>query len=125
MGPSLTAGLRLGAYAFAAGMLLGPVRELLLAPAIGGLAAALVEAVVLIGVLWLLARFVLRPPPGVPWIASLAAVAVVLGAELLLGALFTLLGPEAERAPRDLAEQAVGLIPLAWLAALPFLRRLG
>ncbi len=123
MGPSLTAGLRLGGYAFAAGMLLGPIRELVLAPAMGGLAAASLEAVLLMAVIALAARLALRPPPAVPWAAALGAVGLVVGAEVLLGLLFTLLAPAMERVPRSLAEQAVGLVPLAWLAAQPFLRR--
>ncbi len=123
MGSSLTTGLRLGAYAFAAGMLLGPIRELVLAPAMGGLAAAALEAMLLMAVIALAARLVLRPPPAVPWVAALGAVGLVVGAEVLLGLLFTLLAPAMERVPRSLAEQAVGLLPLAWLAAQPFLRR--
>lgn len=123
MGASLAAGLRLGAYAFVAGMLLGPVRELVLAPVMGGLAAAMLEAVLLMAVIWLAARLALRPAPAIPWVAALGAVGLVAGAEMGLGLIFTLLAPAMERVPRDLAEQAVGLIPLAWLAAQPFLRR--
>jgi hypothetical protein len=59
----------------------------------------------------------------VPWIAGVVAVAVVLVAEMLLGAGFDATGLSAQRAPRSMAEQAVGLVPLAWLGVLPLLRR--
>ncbi|MBR0662431.1 hypothetical protein GXW75_24460, partial [Roseomonas oryzicola] len=50
------AGVLYGGLAFAAGAVLGPLRELLLAPRIGGLAAALAEAAAMAGLLWLAAR---------------------------------------------------------------------
>lgn len=118
----MIAGFRLGAVAFLLGMMLGPLRELLLAPLLGGMAAALLEAAVMVAGLWWVAGAALRPPPPVPWIAGVVAVAVVLAAEMLLGAGFDATGLSAQRAPRGLAEQAVGLLPLAWLGVLPLLR---
>lgn len=119
----MQAGIRLGALAFLAGLVLGPVRELLLAPRIGGMPAALAEAAAMFAVLWWLSGLALRPPPPRPWRAGLVAVSLVLAAELLLGAAFAASGLAAQRAPRSLAEQAVGLVPLAWLGLLPLLRR--
>lgn len=119
----MRAGLRLGALAFLLGLVLGPVRELLLAPAIGGMAAALLEAAAMLAGLWWLAGVGLRPPLPAPWTAGLVAVGTVLVAEVLLGAGFEASGLAARRAPRGLAEQALGLVPLAWLAVLPLLRR--
>lgn len=120
----MTAGFRLGAVGFLLGLVLGPLRELLLAPAIGGMAAAVIEAAVMLAALWWLAGAALRPPP-VPWMAGVVAVATVLAAEMLLGVGFDATGLSAQRAPRGLAEQAVGLVPLLWLGLLPLLRGRG
>lgn len=116
--------LRLGAAAFAAGALLGPLREGVLAPWLGGLVAALLEAAVLACVLWWLAGLLLPPMPArAAALAGGIALAVVLLAELALGWLFAVSGLAATRAPRSLGEQAPGFLLLAWLAALPLLRR--
>jgi hypothetical protein len=47
----------------------------------------------------------------------------VLLAEAALSLLLEASGVAAARAPRSGAERAVGLLPLAWFAALPFLLR--
>jgi hypothetical protein len=122
------AGLRYGATAFALGTVLGPVRELLLAPVLGGFAAALLEAAAMAALLPLAARHVLdRLPPRQGWAArsalAAAGLAVLLLAEAALSLLFEASGIAAARAPRSAGEQAVGLLPLAWFAALPFLLR--
>ena len=122
------AGLRYGALAFALGAVLGPVRELLLAPVLGGLAAALVEAAAMAALLPLAARHVLdRLPPrqGRDARAAMAAtgLAVVLVAEFALGSALEASGLATARAPRSPAERAVGLPLLAWVAALPLLLR--
>jgi hypothetical protein len=128
----LRAGLEYGALGFLAGGVLGPARELALAPMLGGMAAALIEAVALGVLLWLAARFVMArrlpdAPPG--WRTRMAmaatALAVVLAGEAILGLVFTATGLAAQRAPRPTVEQAVGLPLFAWLAALPFLLRRG
>ncbi|WP_137125744.1 hypothetical protein [Roseomonas sp. HF4] len=124
----LRAGLVYAALAFLAGMALGPVRELALAPRIGGLPAALAEATAMAALLWVMARAVmarLAPPPSASRRAVVAAVAlaVVLALEAALGAVFEATGLAATRAPRGGAERAVGLALLAWLAVLPFLVR--
>ncbi|TCZ56717.1 hypothetical protein [Roseicella aquatilis] len=120
----LRAGLAYGLLAFLAGAVLGPVRELVLAPRIGGLPAALVEAAALGWLLWLAARRAARllPPGPAPearvGMAGLG-VLLVLGLELALGAAFEASGLAAQRAPRGGAEALVGLLLLGWLAALP------
>ena len=119
------AGVFYGGLAFAAGAVLGPLRELLLAPRIGGLAAALVEAAAMAGLLWLAAR---RAVAGVEALRARAVVAtlglvVVLALEALLALAFDASGLAAARAPRGLAEQGIGVALLAWLFALPFLVR--
>ncbi|NKE19346.1 hypothetical protein [Neoroseomonas oryzicola] len=119
------AGVLYGGLAFAAGAVLGPLRELLLAPRIGGLAAALAEAAAMAGLLWLAAR---RAVAGVEALRARAVVAtlglvVVLALEALLALAFDASGLAAARAPRGLAEQGIGVALLAWLFALPFLVR--
>jgi sorbitol-specific phosphotransferase system component IIBC len=102
------------------------VRELILAPRLGGLAAALVEAATMAMLLWLAARATLARVGPVasrgarPTMAIVALVLVVV-AEAVLGAVLAATGLAAQRAPRSLAEQAPGVVLLAWLVALPFL----
>ncbi len=122
------AGLRYGALAFLLGAVLGPARELLLAPSLGGLPAALLEAAAMAVLLPLAARSVLdRLPPRQGWGAraamAAAGLALVLLGELALGALLELSGVAEARAPRSAGERAGGLPLLAWFAALPLLRR--
>lgn len=123
-----SAGLRYGSMAFLAGVVLGPVRELLLAPAIGGLPAALLEGAALALLLPLLARGVLdRMPPRQGWPARVAlaavGVAVVLAAEVALSLALDASGVAEARAPRSAAELAVGPALLLWFAALPLALR--
>lgn len=120
--------MRYGLLAFLAGAVLGPVRELLLAPAIGGLPAALLEGGALALLLPLLVRSVLdRMPPRQGWPARLAlaavGVAVVLAAEAALSLALDASGVAEARAPRSAAERAVGLPVLLWFAALPLVLR--
>ena len=128
VGRGARAGLRYGALAFLAGAVLGPVRELLLAPALGGLPAALLEAAALAALVLLAARRVLERMPPRQGRAARAAMAgaglaVVLAAEWALGGGLELSGIAAARAPRSAAERALGLPLLAWFAALPLVLR--
>ncbi len=122
------AGLRYGLLAFGAGAVLGPVRELLLAPAVGGLAAAVAEGVVIAVLVLFAARSVLdRMPPRQGWQAR-AAVAVVglmvvVAAEVVLAVALDASGIADARAPRSVLERAVGPALLLWLAAVPLLLR--
>lgn len=122
------AGLRYGTLAFLAGAATGMVRELLLAPWLGGLAAALLEGVAMAVLLPLAARSVLErlPPrqgPAVRLALAAAALAVVLVGEAALSLLFETSGIAEARAPRSPAELAVGPALLLWFAALPLLLR--
>jgi hypothetical protein len=122
----IRAGLAYGGLAFLAGAALGPLRELVFAPRIGGLPAALAEGVALAVLLWLAARRAMaRLVRPVPWrqCAMVAApgLLVVIALDVALGVALQASGLAATRAPRGLAEQAVMLPLLAWLVALPFL----
>lgn len=122
----MTAGLTYGGLAFLAGAVLGPLRELILAPRIGGLPGALAEAAAMAALLWLAARHVMaRLVPPIPRRvrATVAGVAllVVIALDVLLGLALQASGLAEGRAPRSLAEQAVMLPLLAWLVVLPFI----
>lgn len=124
---AIAVGLGFGGLAFLAGALLGPLREVVLAPRLGGLAAAWIEAAAMALMLLLAARATLPEglgPSGRAVVAALA-LAVVLAAEAALAWLFAETGLAAQRAPRGAAEQAPGLLLLGWLVVLPFLIRRG
>ena len=88
----LRPGLLYGLLAFLAGAVLGVIRDLALAPSIGSVAAAILEA----------------------------GVMAVLLCEIALGAWFESSGLAAQRPPRGGVEEAIGLALLGWLAAQPF-----
>ena len=122
------AGALYGAPAFALGFALGPVREWLLAPRLGGLAAALVEAAALAALLWPAARIavgrLVQPPTRrARAVVGLSGVALVLLLDAALGLALQASGLAAGRAPRSPAERAVVLPLLIWMAVLPFLVR--
>lgn len=119
------AGLRYGAAAFAAGGVLGPLRELVLAPRIGGMAAAGAEAAAMAALLWISARWAIAAPAprGARAVVAAVALGLVLALEAALGLMLEASGLAAARAPRGLAERSVGLLLLAWLVVLPFLVR--
>lgn len=123
----MNAGLTYGALAFAAGGVLGPLRELLLAPALGMPGAALAEAAVMALLLWLAARRGVGrlAVPSRRARAAMAAIALalVLASDAALGLLLDASGLSAGRAPRDLTLQITGLALLAWLVAMPFVVR--
>lgn len=109
-------GLRAGALyfalVFAAGAVLGTVRELWLTPRIGGLAATLIEAPLMLGAMILAARWVIRRL-GVPRGARFAMGAIALA--LLFAAEFGLAWALRGVAPRD---HAAGLLAPAGLVFL-------
>ena len=121
------AGLGFGGLAFLAGALLGPLRELVLAPRLGGLAAAWIEAAAMGLLLFLAGRATLAEGlgPSGRAVESALALTVVLAAEAALGWLFAATGLAGQRAPRGVAEQLPGLLLLGWLVLLPFLIRRG
>jgi hypothetical protein len=84
----------------------------------------------MIVLLWWVAGVALRRRPvGTAWQAraamAAAALVVVLLAETALGVAFSASGLAVARAVRSPAEQAVGLVPLLWMVALPMLPGLG
>ena len=76
--------------AFAAGFVLGPIREWVLLPRIGRLGATVAELPLLLGWCWLAAGWVLRRlrvPPGAARLRlGLAALALLLAVEFAVGA---------------------------------------
>ena len=121
----MNAGLTYGVLAFSAGTLLGPIREIGLAPRIGGLAAALAEAAGMALLLWLAARYVVgrmaEPSPRARAVVAGVALVVVIGCDVGIGLLLDWSGVAGARAPRGVAERLVGLPLLAWLVAMPLL----
>jgi len=93
-----------------------------LAPRLGGLAAALLEAVVMAFCIVSAARFASRHQGAGHSRLRMAAVglAVVLACETLLGVAFSSTGLAAARAPRGIAEQVPGALLLVWMAVAPF-----
>lgn len=123
-----SAGVRYGLLAFGAGAVSGLLRELLLAPAVGGLPAALAEGVVLAVLIPVFARSVLdRMPPRQGWqtrvAVAVAGLLVVVAAEVALALVLQASGIDAARVPRSAPERAVGPVLLLWLAAAPLLLR--
>ena len=120
----IAAGLRYGALALAAGGLLGVLRELAGPRRVAVPAAALAEAAAMALLLWLAARFVVARLPAPTLRARLmvaaVALALVVACELAFGLLLEASGLAAQRAPRGLAVQLVGLALLGWLVAMPF-----
>jgi len=122
------AGLLYGAYAFLLGAVLGSVRELFLAPVLGGLAAALMEGATMAVLLPLAAwRILERMPPRQGWevraAMAAAGLALVVLAEIALDVALEASGIAGARAPRSPAERAVGPAVLVWFAAQPLLLR--
>lgn len=119
--PILRAATAYWALVFAAGFVLGTVRTLWLAPAVGPLAAVAIELPIMLVLSWLAARMVLRRWPPVSQGAALAtgalAFALLLGAEL---ALALALGGTARGWLASLAS-APGLLGLAGQAAFALL----
>lgn len=123
--PVLLAAAAYFALVFAAGFVLGVIRTLWLAPAVGPLAAVAIELPVILGVAWLACGRVLRRWPLAP---AQAAVMGALAFALLLGAEAALSLLLAGRSLADhlaLYAQAPNLLGLAGqiaFAALPWLR---
>jgi hypothetical protein len=124
MSPGFRAGIVYGAAAFGCGMLLGPLRVLMLEPRLGGLAAVALEAVPMLVALALLAPWIARRhglgADRAPllrmggWALGLVLLLDVLGASLLGG-----LG--AWIAGLATPPGMVGILLLAALALMPVL----
>ncbi len=126
MSAPLRAGLIYGAAMFAVGVLLGPIRVLVLEPRLGGAAAVAVEALPMLAAMLLLAPRIARaqgvaPEPGPRLAMGLTALAPVLTAEVVMALGLGRFGDwiAAFATPAGL----VGLGLLAALAVVPLLRR--
>lgn len=120
----LRAALVYFAIVFAAGFALGVVRVPLLEPRLGERAAQLIEMPIMLVVVYLAAGHVVRR--GVArerWLAvGGSALALLLGAELLLVIAFSEQGLEADLASRDPVAGAAYLASLVLFALMPWLR---
>jgi hypothetical protein len=124
MMPIVTAGFRYFLVAFAAGILLGTLRVLVLAPAFGPAAAVLIELPVILGIAWIACRPLARRLPATAG-ARLAmggvAFVLLMTAEGVLG---SALGRPLAIQVREMGT-AAGLLGLAGQVAyalLPVLR---
>ena len=103
LGAALPPGALYFAACFAAGVVMGPVRVLVLEPAIGMAAAVAIEAPIILAVAALSARAVLRRWPAVsPLAVGAVGLALLLAAEAALAA--ALDRPSPFDPPRRLAE---------------------
>jgi hypothetical protein len=111
---------------FGAGLLLGPIRVLLLVPHLGVRAAELLEDVVMCGVIVLAARWVAaRHPAGLGagrlLVVGMATVVTILAAELALGSLLRGQGAREVYLGKDPVSGAVYYALLALCAVLPWM----
>jgi hypothetical protein len=123
---ALRPGALYGLLGFLLGAVLGPLRELLLAPAMGGVPAAALEAALIAPGLWLIGSYAVRPIASVvgwqPRLAmALVAFFVVMLAEGILAALLESQGLASHRTVPGETERMIGYALMAWLAAVPFL----
>jgi hypothetical protein len=124
MSAETRAALAYTGLAFALGFLLGPLRELLLAPRLGRLPALMMELPVMLAFCWWLApRVMRRVPPGLARLrAGLAALGFLLVLEFAIGQAlrdFTLAEWLAHFASREGALTLLGYIAFA---LIPWLR---
>jgi hypothetical protein len=118
-GAALRPGALYFAACFCAGAVLGPIRVLVVEPAIGPAAAVLVEAPLILGVAVLAARAVLRGAPGAsPLAVGLVALVLLVAAETVLA--MALDRPRPLDPPRDAAAW-IGLALKACFALVPAL----
>jgi hypothetical protein len=123
----LAAGAAYFALVFAAGVALGALRVLLVAPQLGTRAAELLEMPLMLGVALLAARAVVRRfalAPGRPRLgAGLGALALLLAAELALAATLRGQAPAEALLDRDPVAGAAYGLALVVFALLPRLVR--
>ncbi len=120
MMPIVAAGFRYFVVAFVAGILLGTLRVLVLAPAFGPAAAVLIELPVILGIAWIACRPLARRLPaqaGARLAMGGVAFVLLMLAEGLLGVAF---GRPLSTQLRDLGT-AAGLLGLAGQAAFGLL----
>lgn len=127
-GPAAGAGLAYALLALAAGWVLGPLRELVVAPRLGPMPALMLEAPLMLAACalaarWTARRFAVPTQIGPRAVMGLAALAVLLAAELAGSMALRGLSPGAWLAR---AATPQGLIPLGLFllfAAMPLLLR--
>lgn len=112
---------------FGLGLVLGPVRELVLAPRLGALAAALLEAPLVLGFAWFAAGWLLRrravPPGPARRAMSVAALALVLLVEFAAGSVLRGWDLAAWRAHLGTPEGRLSLALYGLFALWPALQR--
>lgn len=127
-GAAIRAALAYFGLVFAAGFALGAVRVPFLVPRLGERHAELLEMPFMFVALHLSAGYVVRRfgtaigATGWPWVGALA-LALLLGAELLLGVILAGRDLAAWLASRDPVSGSVYLLMLGVYAAMPWLRR--
>lgn len=126
--PAILAGFFYALLLFALGFLLGPIREFLLTPWFGPVAAVAIEVVPMVAAMaWLAPRIArgMEIPPRVPGrvVMGLVALLLVLAAEIALSRLLRGLGPAGTLARYGTPQGMVGAALLGIFAAMPWLRR--
>jgi hypothetical protein len=124
---ALTAAALYVVAVFGLGLVLGPIRELLLAPRLGALAATLLEAPLVLGVAWFAAGWILRrravPPGAARRAMSAAALLLVLLAEFAAGSVLRGWDLAAWRVHLDTLEGRLSLALYGLFALWPALQR--
>lgn len=125
---AILAGLLYAIALFALGFVLGPLRELVLAPRLGAFVATLVEAVPMVAAMaWIAPRIArgrgLPARSGARIGMGLAGLACVMAAELVLARLLRGIGPGAALAHYATPAGLVGAAMLGIFAAMPWMRR--
>lgn len=114
---------------FAAGMVLGTVRTVLLAPHIGALPAVLVEIPLMLAISWWSLGLVLRlrpvpPDPASRIVMGLIAFALLMTGEFLLATMLSDVDPAGYIAALMRPEGVAGLLAQLVFATMPLLRGL-
>ena len=122
----LKAGVLYFALVFGAGFLLGPMRILLLVPRVGERAAELMEAPVMLAVIylaarWIVRRFALQPHPLKGLAVGLLALVLLLSAEFSLVLRLRGMTVRQYLATRDPLAESVYRISLGLFAAMPLI----
>ena len=125
---TIIAGITYALLMFALGFVLGPIREFLLAPWIGPVAATLAEAVPMVfAMAWLAPRIAhgmeLAPRSAARIAMGAVALVLLLLAEMLLTRALRGLGPAGWIARYGTPEGMIGVALLLAFATMPWLRR--
>jgi len=123
----LAAGALYALLVFAAGFVLGILRVLVLAPAVGETAAVAIELPAILALAWLASlrvarRLAIPPVAGPRLLMGAAALALVLAADVALGLFLLGLSPDALTARYGTAPGLAGLAGQVAFAAIPLLQ---